>query len=571
MKKVWKIAPQNPRLNQRLAQALDSSPLFTQVLINRGFDTEEKARLFLRAKLSQLHSPFLFRDMERALNLIERAIEKKELILIYGDYDVDGITATTILYKSLNLLGAKVTFYIPNRIKEGYGLNKKAVEKAAGSGTKLIITCDCGTNDWSVLNFAKERKLDIIITDHHAVYIEPFPEFPLINPKRKDSTYPYPDLAGVGVIFKLVQALLDKFNFKDKERWEIEHLDLVALGTIADAVPFTGENRIIIKHGLKRIAKSSNFGIQALKEVAGLKSDLSLDLNCQKVSFILAPRINAAGRLAEGSLGVKLLTAPSFEAAMNLARMMDGLNRKRQNIQEAVLKEALDKIDKEINLEKEKIILLSSPKWHLGVVGIVASRLVEKFLRPVFLISLDEISRGSARSVNGFPLHEVLAECKEHLINFGGHKYAAGLTISQEKIPFFHQKLRELGEYLIPEESFSSEWLVDGVASLEEISPLLLNHLRFLAPFGPGNPAPIFLSRMLKLENFPRIVGKNHLKFMVREDNNIREVIGFKFGGHLERLLPADRKVDIIYYPEVNQWQGEAFIQSNLKDLKVVR
>ena len=570
MKKVWKIACPNPHLSKSLSQALKTLPLFAQVLINRGFKDEEKARLFLRAKLSQMHSPYLLRDMERAITLIEKTVSKKGPILIYGDYDVDGVTATALLYQALGVVGAEVSFYIPHRLEEGYGLNEAAIKEAVDSGIKLIITCDCGTNDWSVLNFAKSLDVDIIITDHHAPHIEPFPEFPLINPKRKDSNYPYLDLAGVGVAFKLVQALLERFDFSERVRWEIEHLDLVALGTIADAVPFTGENRIIVKHGLKRLARSTNPGIQALKEVAGLKSDVFLDLDSRKVGFILAPRINAAGRLENGALGVKLLTARSSLEAASLAKTMDELNRKRQNIQELIFKEALDKINREIDLEKEKVILLSSEKWHLGVIGIVASRLVDRFSRPVVLLSLNKVIRGSARSVEGFPLHEVLAECQEHLINFGGHKYAAGLTISHDQIPLFHRRLKELGEKLIPQESFAGQMEVDGEVSLEQITPLLLNHLQYLAPFGPGNPPPTFLSRMLQLENFPRIVGKRHLKFMVREKNHLREVIGFGFGERLPQLLPIDRKVNIVYSPEINQWQGEAFIQLNLKDMKVV-
>jgi len=567
MKKIWKVASQNTLHSQKLARALKTSPLFAQILINRGFIEEEKARLFLRAKLSQLHSPFLLHDMDRALNIIEKAINDKSAILIYGDYDVDGITGTTILYKLLREIGAKVTFYIPHRIKEGYGLNKAAVEKAASSGVKLIITCDCGTNDWMALNFAKELNIDIVITDHHEVQIDPFPQFPLINSKRKDYSYPYPDLAGVGVAFKLTQAILERFDFPDKERWEIEHLGLVALGTIADAMPLTGENRIIVKHGLKRLNRSSNPGIMALKKVAGLNTD---DLSYKKVAFTLVPRINAAGRVDEGTLAVRLLTTNSSLEADELAKTMDALNRRRQDIQESVFKEALDKIENEIDLERDKIILLESERWHLGVIGIVASRIAERFSRPTFLLSRQDVCRGSARSVEGFPLHEVLAECKEHLINFGGHEYAAGLTVSQEKIPTLHEKLKELSKRFLPKETVSEELKVDGVVGLEEISPLFLDHLRFLAPFGQGNPPPILLSRHLQLENCPRVVGKNHLKFMVRDRNILREVIGFGFGAHFSQLLSLNRKVDIVYIPEINQWRGTAFIQLNLKDLEIV-
>ncbi len=566
MRKTWNIIPQNSFLSQHLAQVLKTSPVFAQILINRGLLEEEKARLFLRAKLTQLHNPWLFRDMDRALDLITEAVKSKNSILIYGDYDVDGITGTALLYRLLKNLGANVNFYIPHRIKEGYGLNKEALRRAVYSGVKLIITCDCGTNDRDVLNFAEKSDLDIIITDHHEVHIEPFSKIPLINPKRKDSIYPYPDLAGVGVVFKLVQALLERFDFPDKERWEIEHLDLVALGTIADAVPLTGENRIIVKHGLKRLSKSNNPGIIALKEAAGLKPD---ELDYKKVSFILAPRINAAGRIKDGTLGVELLTADSALEAARLAEEMNSLNQERQNIQELVFKEALDKIDNEIDLENDKVILLCSQKWHLGVIGIVASRIAEKFSRPVFLLSQDSVSRGSARSVDGFPLHKVLAECKDYLINYGGHEYAAGLTISEEKIPLLHERLKELGEKFLPDLNFSYPLEIDGEISLEEITPILLDHLKFLAPFGQGNPPPLFLTRNLQLDDFPRVVGRNHLKFMVREKNNLREVIGFGFGDRLPQLMPANKKIDIVYSPEINEWQGESFIQLNLKDIEI--
>ena len=335
MKRIWKVAPQNTHLSQSLAKALDTSPLFAQVLINRGFSDEGKARLFLRAKLNQLHSPWLFKDMNWAVSLIEKAIKNKDPILIYGDYDVDGITGTAILFKALKVLGGQVSFYIPHRLKEGYGLNKRALKEAIDSGVKLVITCDCGTNDLEALNFAGGLNCNIVITDHHRLNIARSSKFPLINPAISTSPYPYKYLAGVGVAFKLAQALLERFDLKDKERWEIEHLDLVALGTIADSVPVTGENRVFIKHGLKRLNRSLNFGIQALKEVSGLKSK---ELDCKKVGFVLAPRINAAGRLENGSLGVKLLSTDSFEEAMSLAKMMDTLNRKRQDIQEVIFK-----------------------------------------------------------------------------------------------------------------------------------------------------------------------------------------------------------------------------------------
>ncbi|WDU84359.1 single-stranded-DNA-specific exonuclease RecJ [Caloramator sp. Dgby_cultured_2] len=388
--------------------------------------------------LRLLYDPFLLKDMDRAIDRIDEAIKKREKIYIYGDYDVDGITSTAVLYRAFKKLGVDVSFYIPDRVNEGYGINREAIDHISSLDVDLVITVDCGISAIEEVEYAKEKGLDIIITDHHECK-ERIPNTIAINPKRHDCQYPFKGLAGCGVAFKLVQAL---FKFYDLQGYE-EFLDLVAIGTIADIVDITDENRIIVKYGLEKILNSDKAGINAIKQVAGIKDKIST----YNVAFQIAPRLNAAGRLSDAKIAVELFITNDNEKAMQIAKYLDQENKKRQQIEQEILDECIEKIQREIDLKRDRVIVLSSPNWHVGVIGIVASRIVERFNRPTILFYEEgETLRGSGRSIRGFNLYDNLVECKDLLVKYGGHELAAGLTIERSKLDDFRKRLNELAQ-----------------------------------------------------------------------------------------------------------------------------
>lgn len=570
---VWSVVGLSPDAEERsdiLAKELGIPPLVARVMLLRGLDHPAAARGFLRADLADLLDPFLLPDMDTAVVRVLRAVRDGERIRIYGDYDVDGITSTCVLLNVLKAFGADVDYYIPGRLGEGYGLNLDAIEKAASCGTSLLITVDCGITAVEEVELARRRGIDVIVTDHH----EPAEVLPrahaLVNPKRRDSNYAFADLAGVGVAYKLASALLRAHaGTLDAPAPSDELLELVALGTIADVAPLTGENRIFAKHGLARLNATSNVGLQALIEVSGLAGR---EIGVGAVGFFLGPRLNAAGRLGDASLCVDLLTASSPEKAAHIASLLDRANQERQSLEQAILEEAASMVKTTAGGEAEDTVLvLAGEGWHAGVIGIVASRLVERFWRPVILISMDgDEGRGSGRSIDAFDLYGGLVQCADLLKEFGGHRHAAGLSISRDAVAALRERMNRVGRSVLAPEDLARKVVCDLEVRFGEIDIAVAEGLGMLAPFGVGNPVPTFLSRGVRLVEY-RGVGAEakHLKMKLAQDGVVLDAIGFGLGNMAPVLFTRGAKeVDVVYTIEVNQWNGARQVQLNIKELR---
>jgi single-stranded-DNA-specific exonuclease len=566
MKLRWEF-PQKLDENKckELSSELGLPPVIGKILINRGYSEPEEARNFLNPSLSDLSDPFMLKDMERGVDRVISALTDKEKIMIFGDYDVDGITSASLMYLVLTKLGAQVSYYLPNRLVEGYGLSEEGILEAERRGAKLIISVDCGINAVKEVDFAQKKGIDCIITDHH----EPAEVLPdawaIINPKQEGETYKGKELSGVGVAFKLAQAIYRKLGQDEKELED--HLDLVALGTAADIVPLLGENRILTRYGLLQVAKTSKPGLKSLIFISGL---MGREIGTGQVVFILAPRINAVGRLGDAERAIKLLTTRDEKLASEISRVLDEENRKRKKIDEGTLEQALELIQKEVDLKNDKAIILASAGWHQGVIGIVASRVAEKFYRPTVMISIDgEEGKGSARSIPGFHLFEALKECEDCLLKYGGHKYAAGLSISSKEIESFKEKFKLVSARIIKDEDLIPRLTVDAELELEEIQDGLISALELFAPFGPGNLKPVFVTRGLELADDAYVVGKNHLRLRVKKNGIIMDAIGFNLGDFAKPLAMRGTKIDLAYVLELNVWNGNSKIQMRLKDLQM--
>ncbi|HYH03204.1 MAG TPA: single-stranded-DNA-specific exonuclease RecJ [Bacillota bacterium] len=566
-KKIWKIATNISNDAENLAKALGISALLAQLLLNRGISAPDSAERFLTPNLMQLHDPFLFTQMERAVERIRRAIEKQEYVLVYGDYDVDGITSISLMIRVLaKYLPGRLLYYIPKRLEEGYGLHLSSLEKALAKGVNLIITVDCGISAVEEAGYLKERGIDLIITDHHEPQ-EVLPDaYAIINPKAPGSGYPFAQLAGVGVAFKLLQGLAK--IMPEIETRIFDNLDLVAFGTVADIVPLLEENRILVKYGLERLNKTHNIGIQALIEVLGLKGR---EINCGHIGFILAPRINAAGRLGNPSIGVKLFLSSEAGQAQQLAKELDQENQHRQEIENMVLTEAQAQIAADPRVNDEHAIVLAGEGWHLGVIGIVASRLVELYHKPVILIGLEgEEGRGSGRSIAGFNLFEAIEKCGHYLIKYGGHEYAAGLSIERSQIAGFKEAFLQIAKESLTQDDLLPTLRVESMIELSGVTLDLVRELGKLAPCGPSNPTPVLGCKSLSLVG-TRSVGENgkHLKVKVKHENIIREGIGFNLG-FLYPELASTSEVDLAFSLEENNWNGSSSVQLNLKDVRTL-
>ncbi|MDP3024094.1 MAG: single-stranded-DNA-specific exonuclease RecJ [candidate division Zixibacteria bacterium] len=550
---------------KELSSELGLPPVIGKILINRGYSEPEEAKNFLNPSLSDLSDPFMLKDMERGVDRVISALTDKEKIMIFGDYDVDGITSASLMYLVLTKLGAQVSYYLPNRLVEGYGLSEEGILEAERRGAKLIISVDCGINAVKEVDFAQKKGIDCIITDHH----EPAETLPdawaIINPKQEGETYKGKELSGVGVAFKLAQAIYRKLGQDEKELED--HLDLVALGTAADIVPLLGENRILTRYGLLQVAKTSKPGLKSLIFISGL---MGREIGTGQVVFILAPRINAVGRLGDAERAIKLLTTRDEKLASEISRVLDEENRKRKKIDEGTLEQALELIQEEVDLKNDKAIILASAGWHQGVIGIVASRVAERFYRPTVMISIDgEEGKGSARSIPGFHLFEALKECEDCLLKYGGHKYAAGLSIASKEIESFKEKFKLVSARRIKDEDLIPRLTVDAELELEEIQDGLISALELFAPFGPGNLKPVFVTRGLELADDAYVVGKNHLRLKVKKNGIIMDAIGFNLGDFAKPLAMRGTKIDLAYVLELNVWNGNSKIQMRLKDLQM--
>ncbi|WP_336885160.1 single-stranded-DNA-specific exonuclease RecJ [Caldalkalibacillus salinus] len=559
----WDITPVEEDKIQYWQDTLGVSSLVAKMIIARGWD-EKTAREMLELEQQSFHDPFLLDDMRAATDRIIQAIQNHEFIRIYGDYDCDGVSSTSLLYHVLNRLDAQFDYYIPNRFTEGYGLNKKALDLAKEEGVQLIITVDTGISSKEVVAYGVETLgLDFVITDHH----EPPPELPqctaVINPKKPGCQYPYPYLAGAGVTLKLAHALLG-----DMPR---DLLDIATVGTVADLVPLTGENRLIVHHGLKMLNRTQHVGLQALIKVAGIDDE---PLNEEHVGFTLGPRINASGRIATADQAVDLLISSTPEEAELLAAEIDQLNAQRQKLVEQMTKEAIAWVEDRYTTSKPKVLVVAEEDWNVGVIGIVASKLVERYYVPTIVLSIDRekgLAKGSARSIHGFDMYQALRQCVDILPHFGGHPMAAGMTLEAEHVDDLRTRLDQLAEQWLTEEDYIPITSIDLSCTVEEITLEAIEELNQLAPFGVEHPRPHVLLETLQIKEF-RPVGahQNHLKCkFTQEDTDIElEGIGFYLGEAVHQVSPTAH-IDIVGQVDINEWNGRRKPQIQLKDLRV--
>lgn len=577
----WVVNRTNPEYVSYISRLASVSPSFAQVLINRGLKTSEQLSSFLNPDLSRLSDPFEMPGTRAATDRIREAVKRGERVLIHGDYDADGITATAIMVEGLSGLGLDVRYFIPHRINHGYGFGAAGIEKAKEVEAKLIITVDCGITSFEAVSAANSLGIDVIITDHHeplrvqssefGVQSKEDAEFSLpealaiINPKLLNSSTPQlhnslTDLSGAGVAFKLIQALLD--NNIDNVR---QLLDLAALGTGADVVPVVGDNRVILSEGLKLVHSGERPGLRALKEAAGIRPDFF------KTSFLyytLIPRINAAGRIADANDVVRLLTTKSAEEAGTLAKWLNGLNFKRQEIEELVYRDALNMLEQ--TGDDHAAVVIAGEGWHPGVVGIVASKIAEKYYKPAFVFSIaNGEAKGSARSIPPFDIYRGLTQCKDILRRFGGHKQAAGLSIGADDIDRFRDMISNIVRDSLSEDDSAPVLNLDATVNISDINIEMVEELARLEPFGYGNEEPLFGARGLEVIQ-PRIVGKNHLKMHLRQKGRRVDSIGFDFGGFLGTLEDS-ALIDAAFSPKINEWDGGRFLQLNLKAIRMTK
>ncbi|MCK5050129.1 MAG: single-stranded-DNA-specific exonuclease RecJ [Candidatus Cloacimonetes bacterium] len=570
MQKKWKISEplseELQRQKEHIVEHIKCPEMIAEMLIRKELIKIKEIKEFFHPDLINMHDPFIFKDMKKATERIISAIEKKELITIYGDYDVDGTTSSALLFLGLKKIGANIGYYIPHRMIDGYGLSLSGVDILKENGTELIISVDCGINAIDEVEQINDLGMDIIITDHHNPKEELPQAYAIINPKRIDCDYPYKMLAGVGVAYKLLVAVYYQLEINTDELVD-KYIDLVALGTIADIVPLTGENRIIASLGLDRLIKKHNIGLNALIKLAGLSQK---ELNSSDIVFGIAPRINAAGRMGSATRAVELMVSVDEKESEELAQIIERENSLRQQIDQRTFQEACDIIEKKYkNMDETPIIVVSSDDWHPGVIGIVASKLVEKYYRPSIMITFKEgVGSGSGRSIAGFNLFDALVSVEGYLETFGGHKYAAGLQILVEYVDLLENKLKKYVKEHTTEDQFIPPLNIDTNLELFEINDNLLEWLEKFAPFGPGNMRPTFVTEQVMVVGFPYNVGKNHLKLKVMKDGCELDLIGFNLGDYLP-FLKKGSTVDIAYSLEFNTWQGRTSIQGKLKDLRV--
>ncbi|MCD4780433.1 MAG: single-stranded-DNA-specific exonuclease RecJ [Candidatus Omnitrophica bacterium] len=559
MHKSWNIIKTNPFEQARLCRALHVEPIVAQILLNRGIVDSKEAQHFFKADLKLLHDPFLMKDMDKAVARIDQALDRKERVLIFGDYDADGVTSSALLHNVLTQKGLTVINHIPHRMEHGYGLNNEIIDQAVAQGIKLIITVDCGITAVEEVRNCHARGIDVVIIDHHEPDSDAFPEAcAVVDPKRKDCSYPFKLLAAVGLVAKLTQALLGHVPG--------EALEMVAIGTITDIVPLIGENRIFVKMGLPLLCKTKNKGLRALLKVSKIKDK---ELSPYHIGFILGPRINAAGRMDTAHKSLDLLLCNDDDQALQLAKDLDKYNVDRQRLQRNIVQEAVAIVEKEINVKDQKVIVVSKEGWHKGVLGIVASKITEKYYRPTIVISVEDgMGTASARSVEGFHLYEALAHCSDCLEKFGGHQRAAGLTIKEDNINSFRSLINRLAHEKLTIEKLSPTIYIDGELTLSIISMDLVSMVETMQPFGEGNPQPLFCSFGLNLRGEPRVMGRETLKFYVTDGRATLSVIGFGMAKYKD-LLVTGKKFDIAYFLTVDDWYKEPTVQLRLKDIRL--
>ncbi|WP_062355555.1 single-stranded-DNA-specific exonuclease RecJ [Bacillus kwashiorkori] len=559
-KSRWVFRETNETVANQLAKQLNITPLVAKLLVNRGIQTMEEAQDFLFPK-EQLHNPFLLKDMDICVKRINEAVEKKEKIIVYGDYDADGVSSTVVLLQALKSLGAHADYYIPNRFTEGYGPNETAFRNIKAAGYDLLITVDNGITGIHEAKVAQEIGLDLIITDHHEIGSELPEAIAIIHPKRLDGNYPFKELAGVGVAYKVASALLEK---------EPEYLlPFVAIGTIADLVPLHGENRVIVKRGLEKMKESKNLGLLSLIARTSIGQN---EINEESIGFSLAPRINAPGRMDSACICVQLFLTDSKEEADELSKEIDLMNQQRQEIVNDITLEAIELVEKTEMHQTNKVLVIGKSNWHAGVIGIVASRLVDKYYRPVIVLTFDEekgIAKGSARSIPGFNIYENLNLCKDFLPHFGGHPLAAGMTLLLENVSILREQLNEQADAIMSEEDFVPITELDGKVALSDITVESVEQIQLLAPFGMGNPKPKLLIDQITIPNLRKVgANANHLKISMTDGENHLDGIAFDMGEYADHISTLS-SVSVIGELAINEWNNIRKPQLFMKDVAV--
>ena len=559
MTKKWEFYNSDEKLVDEICEKYNLNKVIGKIIVNRHVVKDEDVRIFITPTRDDFYDPFLFKEMDSAVDRIIKAINNKERILIYGDYDVDGITSTTVLKKYFIDRGITVDTYIPNRLHEGYGLNKNAIDKIKEKNIDLIITVDCGISAIEEIDYAISLGMDIIVTDHHEVGEKLPNALAVIDAKRKDNTYPFRSLAGVGVVFKLIQALSIKLQIKPEEY--LKYLDLVCVGTISDIVPLEGENRTIAKLGLMLIKVTRNLGLRELIKSSGYK-----EIDSNTISFGVAPRINACGRMGHEEEALKLFLAEDLESATKITKELNEYNTLRQSMEKTIYEEAIQEIEKN-HLEENNSIVLGGKGWHHGVIGIVSSKVTDKYYKPSILLSFeDDIAKGSGRSVPGFDLYEGLTKCDDLLEKYGGHSMAVGLTLKKENLEKFKERFEEIAKEKNIKELVPIIY-IDDELKLKDINMDLVKGLSILEPFGEANKVPLFLIRNLKIDSIRALSEGRHLKLTLRDENFVINAIGFELGYLAEEYRIGDR-IDVVGTLEINSFNGFSSIQINMKDIR---
>lgn len=572
----WSITtPPDAHLTNKLAKEINVSETIAKVLFHRGITTYDQAKDFFRPQLSNLHDPFLMDGMEQAVDRISKAIANNERVLIFGDYDVDGTNSVAMLYLYFTELGLDTIYHIPDRITEGYGISHTGIDKGKNAGVTLLIAVDCGITALEQVEYARSLSIDVIICDHHEPGEEIPKAFAVLDPLKQNCHYPFKNLCGCGVGFKFIQAIAQR---RGDEESVYKYLDFATLATTADIVPLIGENRILTKVGLHHINTKPRTGIRALIESSGVQLG---KINTGQIVFVLAPRINAVGRMGDATRAVRLLTSDDETTTTELAKILEEENRKRRKIDEDTFFQAQELVEKVVNRNSEPAIVLHNEYWHPGVIGIVASRLVEKYYRPtIMMTTVDGIAKGSARSIVGFDIYKALKCVEDKVIQFGGHKYAAGLAVALDRVDEFREAFNIAVASLMTDEIRTPSIRIDAEINLKELTPKFIKVLKEFAPFGPGNMRPIFLARDVEVVGTPKIVGKDHLRLKVRQTSHVFDAIGFGLGSALGELCNNGKYVDLIFSVDEHEIplsmtesnsgtaSTEIFPQLKIKDIK---
>ncbi|HTE28239.1 single-stranded-DNA-specific exonuclease RecJ [Flavitalea sp.] len=565
MKKRWNIIEGNEEGALRLQQELKIHPVLCRILNQRGLDTYGKAKTFFRPALEDLHDPWLMKDMDLAVARILNAIRIAEKILVFGDYDVDGTTSVACMYRFLSKIAPlnTIDYYIPHRYREGYGVSKAGIDFAAANGFTLVISLDCGIKSVGLISYAKELGIDFIICDHHT----PDPKLPeavaILNPKQADCNYPFKELCGCGVGFKLITALAKEIGLEEETIYD--YLDLVATAIAADVVPLMGENRVLAYFGLKKANENPNFGIMALKELSGFDKELFIT----NLVFLIAPRVNAAGRMDDGKKAVQLFIASELHEAKSYAEMLHTDNTERKEADKYITEQALAMILEDTSMVAMKSTVVYQSHWHKGVVGIVASRLIDHYYRPTIVLTRSgEYAAGSARSVAGFNVYEALQQCEDLLLGYGGHFYAAGMTLEIDKIDAFRTRFEEVVSASITAEMLVPEIVIDAEVKLKDLTKQFHSIICQMEPFGPENMRPVFLARNVMDTGYSRIVKDAHIRFSIKQDEYIFDGIGFGMADKFS-LLQLNHPIDIVFTLEENEWNNEKKLQLKIIDFRL--